>query len=94
MYKLDLEKTEEPGIKLTTSFGSRKKKGTLKKKSTCVSLTARKDSDFVDHNKLWKTLKEMGIPDHLTCLLRHPYAGQKATVRTGHAKTDCFQIGI
>ena len=49
--------------------------------------------DPVDHNKLWKILKEMGIPDHLTCLLRNLYAGQEATVRTGHGTTDCFQIG-
>ena len=49
--------------------------------------------DSVDHNKLWKILKEMGIPDHLTCLLRNPYAGQEATVRTGHGTTDWFQIG-
>ena len=49
--------------------------------------------DCVDHNKLWKILKEMGIPDHLTCLLRNLYAGQEAIVRTGHGRTDCFQIG-
>ena len=49
--------------------------------------------DCVDHNKLWKILKEMGIPDHLTCLLRNLYADQEATVRTGHGTTDCFQIG-
>ena len=49
--------------------------------------------DCVDHNKLWKTLKEMGIPDHLSCLLRNLYAGQEATVRTGHGTTDWFQIG-
>ena len=49
--------------------------------------------DCVDHNKLWKILKEMGIPDHLTCLLRNLYAGQEATIRTKHGKTDCFQIG-
>ena len=49
--------------------------------------------DCVDHNKLWKILKEMGIQDHLTCLLRHLYAGQEATVRTGHGTTDWFQIG-
>ena len=49
--------------------------------------------DCVDHNKLWKILKEMGIPDHLTCLLRNLYAGQEATVRTGHGKTDWFQMG-
>ena len=47
----------------------------------------------MDHNKLWTILKEMGIPDHLTCLLRNLYAGQEATVRTGHRTTDCFQIG-
>ena len=49
--------------------------------------------DYVDHNKLWKILKEMGIPDHLTCLLRNLNAGQEATVRTGHGTTDWFQIG-
>ena len=49
--------------------------------------------DYVDHNKLWKILKEMGIPDHLTCLIRHLYAGQEATVRTGHGTVDWFQIG-
>ena len=49
--------------------------------------------DCVDHKKLWKILKEMGIPDHLTCLFRNPYAGQEATVRTGHGTTDWFQIG-
>ena len=49
--------------------------------------------DFTDYNKLWKILKEIGIPDHLTCLLRNLYAGQKATVRTRHGTTDCFQIG-
>ena len=52
-----------------------------------------KASDCVDHNRLWKILKEMGIPDHLTCLLRNLYAGQEATVRTGHGTTDWFQIG-
>ena len=52
-----------------------------------------KGFDCVDHNKLWKILKEMGIPDHLTCLLRNLYADQEAKVRTGHGKTDCFQIG-
>ena len=49
--------------------------------------------DCVDHNKLWKILKEMGIPDHLTCLLRNMHAGPEATVRTGHGTTDWFQIG-
>ena len=49
--------------------------------------------DYVDHNKLWKILEEMGIPDHLICILKNPYAGQEATVRTGHGTTDWFQIG-
>ena len=52
-----------------------------------------KTFDCVDHNKLWKNLKEMGIPDHLTCLLRNLYAGQEATIRTGYETTDCFKIG-
>ena len=52
-----------------------------------------KDFDYVDHNNLWKILKEMGIPDHLNCLLRNLYAGQEATIRTGHGTTDWFQIG-
>ena len=51
------------------------------------------DYEYVDHNKLWKILKEMGIPEHLICLLRNLYAGQEATVRTGHGTTDWFQIG-
>ena len=58
-----------------------------------MHLDYAKTFDCVDHNKLWNTLKEMGIPDHLTCLLRNLYAGQKATVRTGHGTTEWFQIG-
>ena len=57
------------------------------------NLRSAKALDYVDHNKLWKILKEMGIRDHLTCLLRNLYAGQEATVRTGHGTTDWFQIG-
>ena len=56
-------------------------------------IDSAKAFDFVDHNKLWKILQGMGIPDHLTCLLRNLYAGQEATVRTGHGTTDWFQIG-
>ena len=56
-------------------------------------IDSAKAFDCVDHNKLWKILKEMGIPDHLTCLLRNLYAGQEAPVRTGHGTTDLFQIG-
>ena len=92
MFKLVLEKAEEPEIKLPTSAGSWKKQESSRKTSISLLLTA-KAFDFVDHNKLWKILKEMGIPDHLTCLLRNLYAGQEATVRTGHGTTDWFQIG-
>ena len=87
MFKLDLEKTEEPEIKLPTSVRSQKKQESSRKISTFALLTV-KAFDCVDHNKLWKILQEMGIPDHLTCLLRNLYAGQEATVRTGHGTTD------
>ena len=83
MVKLDLEKAEEPEIKLPTSAGSSKKQESSRKTSISALLTA-KAFDCVDHNKLWKIPKEMGIPDHLTCLLRNLYAGQEATVRPGH----------
>ena len=92
MYNLDLEKAEEPEIKLPTSAGSSKKQENSRKTSTS-SIDYAKAFDCVDHNKLWKILKEMGIPDHLTCLLRNLYAGQEATVRTGHGTADWFQIG-
>ena len=87
MFKLDLEKAEEPQVKLPTSVGSLKKQESSRKTSTSALLTMPKPLT-VDHNKLWKILKEMGIPDHLTCLLRNLYAGQEATVRTGHGTTD------
>ena len=97
MFKLDLEKTEEPEIKLPTSVGSQKKQQSSRKTSTSALLTMPKPSDCVDHSKLCEILKEMGIPDHLTCLLimkmRNLYAGQEATVRTGHGTTNWFQIG-
>ena len=92
MFKLVLEKAEEPEIKLPTSTGSWKKQESSRKTSTSALLTMPKPLT-VDHNKLWKILKEMGIPEHLTCLLRNLYAGQEATVRTGHGTTDWFQIG-
>ena len=92
MFKLDLDKAEEPEIKLPTFAGSLKKQESSRKISTFALLTMPKPLT-VDHNKLWKILKEMGIPDHLTCLLRDLYAGQEATVRTGHGTTDWFQIG-
>ena len=94
MFKRVLEKAEEPEIKLTTSAGSWKKQKSSRKTSISALLTMSKPfCDFVDHNKLWKILKENGIPDHLTCLLRNLYAGEEATVRTGHGTTDWFQIG-
>ena len=92
MFKLVLEKAEEPEIKLLTSTGSWKKQESFRKTSISALLTMPKPLT-VDHNKLWKILKDIGIPDHLTCLLRNLYAGQKATVRTGHGTTDWFQIG-
>ena len=91
MFKLDLEKAEEPEIKLPTSVGSLKKQGSSRKTSTSVLSTTPKPSTvWITTN--WKILKEMGIPDHLPCLLRNLYAGQEATVRTGHGTTDWFQI--
>ena len=92
MFKLDLEKAEEPEIKLPTSVGSSKKQELQKTIYFCF-IDYAKAFDCVDHNKLWTILKEMGIPDHLTCLLRNLYAGQEKTVRTGYGTTDWFQIG-
>ena len=88
MFKLDLEKAEEPEIKLPNIRWIIKKQENSRKTSTST-----KAFDCMDQNKLWKILKEMGIPDHLTCLLRNLYAGQEATVRNGHGTTDWFQIG-
>ena len=93
MFKLVLEKAGEPEIKLPTSAGSSKKQESSRKKSNFCFIDYAKAFDCMDHIKLWKILKEMGIPDHLTCLLRNLYAGQEATVRTGHGTTDWFQIG-
>ena len=90
MFKLVLEKAEEPEIKLPTSAGSWKKQESSRKSIDFCSIDYAKAFDCVDHNKLWKILKEMGISDHLTCLLRNLYAGQEATVRTGHGTTDSF----
>ena len=84
MFKLVLEKAEEPEIKLPTSAGSLKKPKSSRKSIYFCFTDYAKASDCVDHNKLWKILKEMGIPDHLTCLLRTMYAGQEVTVRTEH----------
>ena len=92
MFNLALEKAEEPEIKFPTSSGSLKKQEFQKNIYFCF-IDYAKGFDCVDHNKLWKILKETGIPEHLTCLLRNLYAGQEATVRTGHGATDWFQLG-
>ena len=92
MFKLDLEKTEKSEIKLPTSVESSKKQENSRVTSTSASLTMLKPlTAWITTN--WKILKEMGIPDHFTCLLRNLYAGQEATVRTEHGRTDWFQIG-
>ena len=91
MFKLVLEK--EPEIKLPTSTRSWKKQESSRKNIYFCFIDYAKAFDCVDHKKLWKILKEMGIPDHLICLLRNLYAGQEATVRTGHGTTVWFQIG-
>ena len=93
IFQLDLEKAEEPETKLPTSVGSSKKQESSRKKFYFCFIEYAKAFGCVDHNKLWKILKEMGIPDDLTCLLRNLYAGQEATVRTRHGTTDSFQIG-
>ena len=79
MYKLDLEKAEEPEIEFPKPVGSQKKQGNSRKMSTSFSLAA-KAFECVDHNKLWKILKEMGILDQLACLLRNLYKCQEATI--------------
>ena len=92
IFKLVLEKAVEPEIKLPTSAGSLKKQESSRKRSTSALLTMPKPlTVWITIN--WKILKEMELPDHLTCLLRNLYAGQQATVRTGHGTTDWFQIG-
>ena len=92
MFKLDLEKAEEPEIKLPTSAGSWKKQESSRKTSTSALLTMSKPLT-VRITTNWKILKEMGIPDRLTCLLINMYASQEATVRTCHGSKDWFQIG-
>ena len=92
MLKLVSEKGEEPEIKLPTSTGSSKKQESSRNNIYFCIIDYAKAFDCVDHKKLWKILKEMGIPDHLTCLLRNQYAGQEATWNE-HGTTDWFQIG-
>ena len=92
MFKLVLEKAEEPEIKLPIYSASSKKQESFRKTSISALLTMPKRlTVWITTN--WKILQEMGIPDHLICLLRNLYAGQEATVRTGHGTTDWFQIG-
>ena len=92
MFKVVLEKAEEPEIKLPTSAGSWKKQERSRKTFISALLTMPKPlTVWITRN--WEILQEMGIPDHLTCLLRNLYAGQEATARTGHGTTDWFQIG-
>ena len=93
MFKLDLEKAEETEIKLPTSVGSSKKWESSRKTSNSALLTMPKPLIIWITKKLWKILKELGIPDHLTRLLRHLYMVQEATLRTGHGTTDWFKIG-
>ena len=92
MFKLDLEKAEEPEIILPTSAGSWKRQENSRKTIYFCFIDCAKAFDYADHNKQWKILKEMGIPDHLACLLRNLYAGHEATVRTGHGTREWFQI--
>ena len=92
MFKLDLEKAEKPEIKLPTSVGSSKQQESSRKISTSALLITPKPlTVWMTAN--WKILKEMGIPDLLTCLLSNLYAGQEAKVKTGHETTDWLQIG-
>ena len=93
MSKLDLEKEEEPETKLPTFTGLQRKPGNYKKKKIYLCLSDYvKAFDCVDHNNLWKALEEMGIPNHLTCLLKNLYACQEATIRTLYGTTDRFKI--
>ena len=97
MYKLSLEKAEETETKLPTFVGSSKEQESSRKNIYFCFIDYTKAFGVIkgcmDHNKLWKVLQETGIPGHLSCLLRNLYAGQEATVRTGHVTTDWFQIG-
>ena len=92
-FKLDLEKAKEQEIKLPTSIGSLIKQKSSRKSSNFHHIDYAKAFDCVDHKKLWKILKEMGIPQHQTCLLRNLYAGQEAPIRIRHGTMDWFQIG-
>ena len=90
LSKQSLEKEEELEINLPTFAGLQRKKGNIRK--TSISVSWSKAFDSVDHEKLWKALREMGTPDHLICLLRNLYTGQEATVRSLYGTTDWFKI--
>ena len=92
-FQVGFDKAEKPEIKMSTSAGSSKKQESSRKNIYLFFIDYAKAFEYVDHNKLWKILQEMGIPDHLTCLLRNLYAGQEISVRTGHRTTDWLQIG-
>ena len=93
MLKMVLEKPEEPEITLPTPAGSSKNQESSRKNIYFCFIDYAKVFDCVDHNKLWKILKYLGIPDHLTCLFKNLYAAQEATVRTGHGTKEWLQIG-
>ena len=92
MFQLDLEKSEEPEIKLPTFIGSSKKQESSRKNIYFCIIDYAKAFDCVSHDRLWKILQELWVPNHVTCLLKNLYAGQEATVRTAHGVTDWFQI--
>ena len=93
MFQLDLEKSEEPEIKLPTFIGSSKKQESSRKNIYFCIIDYAKAFDCVSHDRLWKILQELWVPNHVTCLLKNLYAGQEATVRTRCGITDWFQIG-
>ena len=93
MFKWDFEKAEDPEVILPTSVGSLKMQESSRKKIYFSLMDYAKDFDHVDHNKPWKILQEMEIPNHLTCLLRSLFAGQEAKVSTELGTTGWFQIG-
>ena len=93
MFQLDLKKGRGTRDQIANIFSIIKKAREFQKNIYFCFIDYAKGFKYVDHNKLWKILKEMGIPDHLTCLLRNLYAGQEATVRTGHGTMDWFQTG-
>ena len=93
MFKLVLEKRQRNQDQIANIRWIMEKARKCLKNIYFCFIDYAKACDSVDHNKLWKILQEMGISDHLTCLLRNLYTGQEATVRTGHGTTDCFQIG-